>query len=181
MRLKSVLTPLIGVVMLLVAATPVAADTSMSHTGVVGPHRLVDTSSRPGMTCEMSQLPSGYWTMHAVSVRPPRMRGTRDGQRVAWRFTIQRSATGPWNWQTYYRSPLQYGTADVHTPAAFYGMSAWVSGSGFYWHRVRVKMFWYRANGTLVGTAKHAVDYYREGATGNVYEAPCGYDLTQPE
>jgi len=177
---KSRLAVISAVLVALVAAAPVAADTSIREVGTVGPHRLIDTIDRPGMACQMSQLPSGYWIMDGISVKPPRMRGTRDSQRVAWQFIVERSATGPWNWEVVYRSPRQNATADIHTRARFSKMSVEVSGSEFYWYRVRVKMFWYGPAG-LEGKATHGVDYYREGATGNVYGAPCGYDTSEPK
>lgn len=177
---RSLLIPVVTLLTVLITAAPVAADTPLKDKGVVGAHLLVDTPDRPGMTCQMTQLPSNYWIMDGISVRPPRVHGTRAGQRVAWRFAVERSATGPWDWRPIYQSRRQFGTASVHTPASFRRMSVDVSGSGFYWFRVRVKMLWYAPDGTLEGKAVHAVDYYKEGASGNTYGAPCGYDLSQP-
>jgi hypothetical protein len=178
---RSLLIPVVSLLTVLIAAAPVAADTPLKHQGVVGAHHLVDTPNRPGMVCKMTELPSGWWIMDGISVRPPQVFGTRADQRVAWRFAVQRSATGPWNWKTIYQSRRQFGTASVHTPASFRRMSMDVSGEDFYWFRVRVKMFWYAPDRTIEGKAVHAIDYYREASTGNTYSAPCGYHLSQPK
>jgi hypothetical protein len=178
---RSFLVPVISVLAVLIAAAPVAADSPLGHSGVVGGHALVDSQARAGMVCEMTELPSGYWIMDGISVRPPQILGTRDGQMVAWRFIVERSPVGLWNWSVIYQSRRQFGTASIHTPASFRRMSMNVRGTDFYWFRVRVKMLWYAADGLLEGKAVHAVAYYAEGGTGNVYQGPCGYWLSQPE
>jgi hypothetical protein len=188
---KSLFLVLPSVLAVLMSASPVLADTPVTHTGNVGPHRLIDNTDRAGMTCRLEQVVEpepggggGWWMLDRISVRPPRMRGTRANQLVAWRFIVQRGKIGtgvgvPPEWKVTYRSPRQYATAGVHSPASFSRMKVPVrvpkphAGGDSYAYRVKVKMFWYRANGTLQGTASHRVDYAREIPPDDVFAAPC--------
>ena len=171
----------VGAMALFVGVGPALADTAIRHTGKVGPHRLIDSMQKPGMTCVLAQSESptnenpggGWWTLKNISVRPPLMRGTRDYQRVAWRFIVERGFIGTGipvdpEWKVTYRSPRQFGIAHVHVPADFTRMSVGVKvpgphpGGDGYEYRVKVKMFWYRPNGSVQGKAVHAPDYHRE-------------------
>jgi hypothetical protein len=103
------------------------------------------------------------------------MRGTRNNQLVAWRFIVERSGTGPWNFQVTYRSPNQWGTAHTDSPALFSRMSVPVNvpdGDTFF-YRVKVKMFWYRRDGSIQGTGVHRVDYNRSTPPDAAFEGPC--------
>lgn len=172
---------------LLLAAGPAAADTPSSHSGNVGPHRLVDSWAKPGMTCRLAQVEPMWWMLDRISVRPPMVRGTRDDQRVAWRFIVQRSPIAGWpetvgrpyDWKVTYRSPRQFGTGHVHSPAKLSRMAVPVVVPGphahgdTYAYRVKVRMFWYRANGTLQGKATHLVDYTWQSPPDDAFVAPC--------
>ena len=72
-------------------------------------------------------------------------------------------------WTTTYRSPIQKATAYSDVKASFDSMSVPVRVPADSWddpyiYRVRVKMFWYRSDGSVQGTAKHGVHYYGGGA-----------------
>lgn len=173
---RQLLAVIAAIAGLLVGVSPVFADTSLGETGTVGGHFLVDTSTQPGMVCQLKEDSTGYWHMKGIVVKPPVVYGSRDAQTVAWRLVVQRSGLGPWNWQKFYSSPRQLGVASVHSPADFTRIRVAVREDGFWWYRVRVKMFWYDDEGNVVGQSTHAVDYYKESPSGNVFGTPCGYD-----
>jgi hypothetical protein len=181
-----------GVIAVLMAVSPAAADTPLAHTGNVGPHRLIDTWSKPGMACHLSQVAFNWWMLDRISVRPPKMRGTRDHQPVAWRFFVERSPIGtevaiPYDWKVTFRSPRQSAVAHVHTPARFSRMDTPITvpkphaHGDVYAYRVKVRMIWYRANGTVQGRATHLVDLRRQTAINDpdgqvddaTFPAPC--------
>ena len=192
---RSLLVVLSGVVVLLTGASPAFADTEISDSWTgdrgIAPHRLVDSSAKAGMTVHYSQTAFGtdeypgreWWTVDQISVRPPKMRGIRDHQLVAWRFIVERGkiGTGAWappDWKVTYRSPRQWSMAYVDYPAVFSKMSVPVAVPGAHsagdsWaYRVKVKMLWYRRDGAIQATALHGVDYYRTHFSDYVFEAP---------
>jgi hypothetical protein len=181
---KAWFVALSSVFVLLLAVGPAMADTPLSHSGKVGPHRLVDNWNKPGMNCRFAQVEPKWWMLDRISVRPPKMRGTRDNQRVAWRFFVERTPIGtgtaiPADWKVTYRSPRQFGTAHVHTPASFSRMGVPVevpaahAHGDTYAYRVKVRMLWYRANGALQGKATHIVDFTWQSPPDDVFTAPC--------
>lgn len=160
------------------AAGPVAADTDFGHKGQVGPHSLRDTYSDGGAKCvyEVTFEDQGArWVRLAkVAVYPPRIRAISAKQKVGWRFIVLRSQDqGPWG--ATYRSPIQKATAYSDAKAKFSPMGIKVivpppstQFSNRHLYRVVVKMFWFRADGSQQGSAKHLVDFYREKDNGEV-------------
>ena len=168
MTIRTLSVVLAGLVAMLIAASPVAADTELGHSGQVGQHSLRDTDvEHPGVACRSKTVasgPRGYERLlKRIEVRPPRMRSVGSHQRVGWRFIVQRSPDQQ-VWKTTYRSPVQRATAYSGVNASFASMDVAVAvpedsyNDPFY--RVRVTMFWYGADGTVTGSAKHAVDFY---------------------
>ncbi len=154
---------------LVLAAGPVAADTEIGHRGQVARHSLRDGDHlHPGATCRYVLVASGErgseWLLKRIEVLPPRMRSAGSQQRVGWRFIVQRSADQEL-WTTTYRSPVQKATAHSGTNAAFrpMGVSVGVPAGSYNGpsYRVHVKMFWYGSHGSVLGTARHGVDYYK--------------------
>jgi hypothetical protein len=155
---------------LVIGVGPVAADTEIGHEGLVGLHSLRDTDlEHSGVICQTETVlsgPRGYERiLKRIKVRPPRMRSVGSQQRVGWRFTVQRLRE--WSdegWKTTYRSPVQKATAYSTVKASFDPMDVAVAvpadayNDTFY--RVRVTMFWYGADGSVSGSAKHWVDFY---------------------
>ena len=188
---RSLSVVLSGVVMLLVGASPVFADSEIrdSWSGEIAWHRLVDGPAKAGMTVHYGQTAFGteeqpgreWWTVDEISVRPPKMRGIRDNQLVAWRFIVERGkiGTGVWvppDWKVTYRSPSQRSRAYADYPAVFSKMSVPVvvpgahSGGDSWAYRVKVKMFWYRRDGTIQATALHGIDYFSTTSSDYVFE-----------
>jgi hypothetical protein len=152
---------------------PVAAQTEVGHTGVVGFHALKDSENRPGATCTYTERNGSYYwqgDLTRISVRPPRMRAATGNQLVGWRFVIQRrSWDGDFGaWKNKYFSPLQWDTTDTTHDASFTWMGTDIDvptsnpdASPEYLYRVRVKMFWKNSAGDVTGKAVHEVDWYR--------------------
>jgi hypothetical protein len=160
------------------AVAPVAADTELGHKGTVGQHSLRDTSSKGGVKCVFRTLSESniHWEggLARIDVRPPKMKAVSGRQTVGWRFIVQRSKDhGPW--KVTYRSPIQKAKATTTTLASFSKMSIKVNvpaasrHENRHFYRVNVKMFWYRSNGTVQGTARHRVDWYQDVIKGLTY------------
>jgi hypothetical protein len=157
---------------------PVLADTEQGHTGTVGFHQLRDNSTYGASLCGYTGTgspPSGYsyeGELDTLAVRPPKVRAISGSQKVGWRFTVQRRSedelSAMWfSWVDRYRSPIQRKVTNSTTNAAFTWMDVDVNvpTSSFeatprYQYRVLVKMFWFRADGSIQGTATHRVDWY---------------------
>jgi len=165
---------LIGLLLAILAVTPVAADTELGHDGQVGQHSLRDTHEMPGATCNYKGVdpsPGGYsyeGKLKSVAVRPPRVRAYSGTQLVGWRFLLQRTAddSSPGPWTTVYKSGVQTDYANTSQNASFSGKmtSVTVASSGFddppyHLYRVVVVMIWYDSHGQS-GKAKHEVDHY---------------------
>jgi hypothetical protein len=155
---------------LAIGVGPVAADTELGHSGQVGRHSLRDTDiEHSGVICQAETVvsgPSGYERiLKRIEVRPPRMRSTGSPQRVGWRFIVQRSPEFDEPvWTTTYKSPIQKAIAYSDVNASFTAMGVPVAvpadsyNNPFY--RVRVRMFWYRADDSVSGSARHGVNFY---------------------
>jgi hypothetical protein len=158
-----------------VGAGPVLADLEQGHTGTVGFHELRDTSTA-GAVCRYEEIkpsPSGVdyeAELKWIDVRPPKIRAISGQQRVGWRFIIERrdfdGTLGPW--VVKYKSAVQRDVTTSTKNASFAMMGVRVNVpannsdeppfSGF---RVHVKMFWYHADGSIQGSAKHLVERYK--------------------
>lgn len=152
----------------------VSADAELGHTGQVGQHSLRDDAAHPGAWCTYEEVPpppDEDWAgkLTYIEVRKPRVNAISGTQRVGWRFIVQRTElvapSAPW--VTTYKSPVQRANATVTTIAPFTNMGIKVNlpadssaEDPGYTYRVRVKMFWYRDDGTTKGTAVHQVEEY---------------------
>lgn len=154
----------------LAAGQPVVADTPLGHTGTVGAHSLTDTSSTPGTRCDYKFSSGlGLGKLKSMTVKPPNMSPVRTKQIVGWQFTIQRrfvgSSTGPW--KQVYHSITQTTSIGGGDSGGFTSMTAPISlpanegATGEHFYRVIVKMFWYHADSSVMGTARNRVDFYR--------------------
>jgi hypothetical protein len=154
----------------LAVGQPALADTELGHTGTVGAHSLTDTSSQPGAKCHYNfNSGLGLGKLKTIEVRPPNMSPVRTKQVVGWQFTIQRrfvgSSTGPW--KQVYRSVTQTTSIGGGDSGGFTSMTAPISlpsnegANGEHFYRVIVKMIWYHADSSVMGTARHRVDFYR--------------------
>jgi hypothetical protein len=175
---KSLFVALTSVVAFSVAAGPVAADFELGHKGKVGPHSTVDSIEAASVRCNYKTVaekdyPDEYYLWRGkltrLEVIPPKVRSVIGTQRVGWRFIVQRALnpelTFSDSWKTTYRSAVQTATATETKRARFTPMYVPVdvpraSADRSYGYRIVVKMFWYRADGSVQGTARHLLSYY---------------------
>jgi hypothetical protein len=161
-----------------VAVGPVLADKEKGHTGTVGFHALRDSETKAGATCRYKGIypsPGGFsyeGKLKYIQVRPPKVRAISGTQVVGWRFIVQRQTIhlDPVSydpWVATYRSSIQKDTTNSSTNASFsrMGVDVHVPSSGEYddpnyIYRVLVKMYWYAADGSIMGTATHLVEWY---------------------
>ena len=157
------------------ATAPVVADTPIQEIGQVGDHQLVDTSTRPGATCEYTRAPTTVSTTREHSSEftydLPGMKAAEGSQEVGWRFLIYRrwrdnASVGLWELR--YRSARQVAVGTIDRNAQFTWMSVPVAvpqdgqGPGLaYDYLVHVRMVWYDADGSVSGRSLHEVDGYR--------------------
>jgi hypothetical protein len=140
----------------------------------IGRYRIIDTLDRPGMTCHLAQSRVGdgtvtdWWTLDRISVRPPRVFGVGDNDRVGWRFSVQRrilplSGEPGGKWRTTHRSYTQFARASAETYAPFtrQEVAVAVPEERSWSYRVKVKMFWYNRDG-LWGSAARHIDYFHQ-------------------
>jgi hypothetical protein len=193
-----VLAVAVAVLAVLLAAGPVFADIELGHRGHVGWHKLIDTEERAGASCIYKTLieePSGdselttYWEgrLKWVAVRPPKVRAILGRQTVGWRFIVQRARPGTPTvdsaaWKTTYRSPIQKARATDEQPAAFTSMGVAIRvpessrTENNHIYRVIVKMFWFRSDGSVQGSARHLVSWYGlviRGSTQRTWTPSC--------
>lgn len=167
---------LAALVVAVLAISPVLADEELAHTGTVGFHALRDAASAGGAICRYKRInpsPGGYSyeaKLKWIDVRPPKVRAISGSQEVGWRFMVERvRQVANDTWVLRYTSPIQRDVTNVSTNAEFTlrGINVVLSTTSAdddpqYLYRVKVKMFWYRANGTVQGTATHLVSNYRQ-------------------
>lgn len=154
-------------------ALPVSASSQGAATGTVGQHSYTDTASRPGaIGLYKYNSEDGFGWLKRFYVNPPKMRAVAgmNAQTVGWRYNVQRKICGIGgcgNWTVTYRSPeFTAITDDAHSPAwgqdsvrvrVPCGHGCADAGAVY---RINIKMMWHRANGSVMGTAKHRIYYY---------------------
>ena len=142
-----------------------------SHTGTVGSHSLRDSTTAPGDTCKYREITDppyeSVYVLKRITVAPPRVRAISGTQKVGWKFTVQRkesfegASTG---WLETYSSPIQTAMTNSAHDAAFTSKTVSVIGAHtdtLLRYRVLVTMLWYRANGSIQGTAIQQVHWYK--------------------
>lgn len=174
---RTLISTISALVFATLAISPALADRELGHTGTVGFHTLRDSSSKGGAICQYKGIypsPGGYsyeGKLKWIDVRPPKVRAIAGVQKVGWRFMVERqrlaNSVGPWVLR--YTSRIQTDMTNSNTNASFSmkGINVVVPTSGAddspeYLYRVKVKMFWYKPNGSVQGTATHLVENYRQ-------------------
>jgi hypothetical protein len=171
----AVLLAMLSVVAL---AGPAAADFEWGETGRTGPHTLIDSMSESSVRCNYATTsiepqPEDTFIFRGkldrLDVRPPQVWSVRGTQKVGWRFMVERvrnpRSTFDDPWRETYRSAIQTATATEASSAAFTPMyvpvevprGTLVRNHGY---RVMIKMFWYRADGSVQGTSQHLLSYF---------------------
>lgn len=157
-------------------AQPVAAYKDLKHTGTVGYHSLLDTAAQPAADCRYEYVGDQTYELDQIIVWPPNVRAVpgQGVQQVGFNFTVQRQTfyfpdqLGPWqnrytsrvfkaNTNSSNLANLPSGSVDVVVPDR--------PGES-YTYRVLIKVFWYRANGSVMGTALMRPQRYATDSTG---------------
>ncbi len=178
LRLARIAILTISAITALAAAQPALAYTELGTTGTVGQHSLLDTHGTPGGACKYKFSSfQGAWKLKKIYVEPPLVRAVpgQGTERVGWKFKVQRQIYSiflphPLPWKTRYTSPIFTAYTNSSTDAAFSEASVKVKvpfGYGedaFAAYRVIVKIYWYKPNGHILGTATERVGWYENFA-----------------
>jgi hypothetical protein len=171
---------------LTLSAGPVMADTELGHTGKVGDHYLNDVSGYTGVICHYDE---DNTHLTSFEVRQPniwaRNRTThRDSQKVGWRILIKRQMYGSSAWKTFFKSSIKKATA-YDDQSAYFPIRTLTPqmphepiGEPSHWMAV-IKMYWFAADGSVAGTARHRVDVYKLDNGSSTTEAPYCNSLFQ--
>lgn len=177
-RVGRALSVAIGAV-LLISGT-VNADTT---TGQTGHFMFTDAMATPGAKCTYNIASNDEAWLHKFTVKPPSLwwpdtsssSNTEHG-RVGWRFVVQyNSGSG---WLDAKQSPVQKATAYEDsqnlygngTKAPLTKMSVTINAHNYPYSnwQVLVKGYWYKPNGSVLGSATHTVAWYRTVAGSSV-------------
>jgi hypothetical protein len=175
--------PLGGAVVLAISAALSLGQIALADGvhGQTGDYLFTDDSAHAGAVCHQANSashPETYW-LTGITVKPPSAwwpdtDSSNNNQHgtVGWRFTVQNDG-GNSNWHDVYQSSYQKKTAyeDSQSPynttngtkAAFTKRSVSLNGHNYsgssYW-RVKVRINWYRKDGSVLGWTNHTVYYY---------------------
>jgi hypothetical protein len=147
--------------------------------GQTGDHLYTDDSAHVGAVCHQSNSTSSpdIYYLSSIAVVPPNAWWPdRDGDNnkehgtVGWRITVQNDG-GNSSWhdvlQTGYQKKTAYEDSQApysnSTKAPFTKRTVSLNGhkySGSSYFRVKVRVNWYRKDGSLMGWSNHTVGYY---------------------
>lgn len=187
MKRRFILALVVASVGALAASASAAAYQHLGTTGNTGTHSLTDTRARPGATSLYRYSEDKFsWILRHIDVRPPNAEATlleRSGdQQVGWSFTVERRlrclCDEQGTWEHRYTSPIQKRITDADHNADFTPMGVRVFVPGFsgdppentYYYRVTVNVFWFRDNGTVSGTARMRVEWFKSLMDGDHVE-----------
>lgn len=149
-------------------AGPALADNDIFTKGTVGEHHLRDTPENGGVVCRFTSDASPYH-LTSFKFRPPVVyaidfNSKRNKGLVGWRVYLDRydPAQPEEGAQIFFRSGLQLATAYDDKPAPFRARTFALDlpqDDGVY--RAFVKMFWYRADGSVKGASVHVISQYK--------------------
>ncbi len=154
------------------AVGPVGAYSNVTETGMVGQWSFNDTSGTPGATCSYGpEYPPDYAGFRWMKVRPPvvfaadRDSNKIDHKRVKWFWKLQRAHYPMNDWKTIATSAVQSATAYDNQAAHFSALriNHNVGNPDFsdVVFRAFVVIKWVKADGSVEGTAKATIDYYK--------------------
>jgi hypothetical protein len=109
--------------------------------------------------------PSYNFRIKKIVVTPPQLYAKSGTQKVGWRFVVTRStSSGADPWTVTYRSPTEKASATTSQPASFTTESVDVQIPNVenvttVRYHVTLKLFWYRANGTVQSQTTYVMPY----------------------
>ncbi len=175
--LRRRLIPLVAIALAVLSVSPVLADTEVARTGDVGRFYVWEgVPWQNGVYCRYNMNKHNrlnYIGVSAPGVFARDITGGEDTQTVGWRVIVKRQKPGETALTTFYRSDTQQAVATDVTPTLFVPpASGYERGfNGFrlsvplepgegsrYW--IFVRIFWYRADGTVEGSVTHRLDEY---------------------
>jgi hypothetical protein len=158
----------------------VAADNT---TGQTGHYVFNDSSSKTGANCNYASIGNNTWRITSISARPPSVwwpntssNSNTEHGRVGWVVTVKHKHPSATTWTVVKASSVQKKTAYEDHPAydsadkapftritvSFNGASYPATEQFF----ITVKVYWYKSNGSVLGTAFHQNVYYSQVAGG---------------
>ncbi len=157
----------------IVTTQPVYADTVLGHKGKIGAWSLTDTSSDPGAIGKYRYYNSdGFGWLKRFYVNPPNMRAVagKSSQTVGWLFIVERKVCGFGgceHWNVRYTSPEMTAVTDDAHDALFGQATVRVrvpcghlcADAGAI-YRIKVKMIWHRADGSVQGNVRDRIYWY---------------------
>jgi len=182
--MNRVLALTLGLLAALALATPAAAATVRTDTGVHGDWTVTDLAQlgSTGATCGYGpEFPPDYAYFRWMKARAPIVFATdshpaqEDSQRVSWQFKIQRLNGTNTPWITVATSSLQHAKAFDDKQAPFTDMKVYWKGENATSNqfsqilRVLVTIRWYKPSGAVAGLVRYSVDHYTIKAFGSTY------------
>ena len=143
------------------------ADTSLTETGITGPHHLGETSAvGSGAHCEYGTAAGRLDQVKAarpfVKAHDDHPGNGNDPQKVGWRAIFQAQTTT--GWDTVFVGHKQWAVANDNAFAVFPSTyQTWTADGPGFVIRVLIEMSWYSRTvpSTVVGTSRHRVDFYQ--------------------
>ena len=152
--------------------------------GNVGTYALTDTEANNGARCIFGNIDVDQHLV-AIRVRKPtayaidRTSGP-DKRMLGWRFYVEEWQPGSSSWSVVFKTDVQRASA-TDTHAAGFGSRIYRLGfTPTSWYRIRVRVLWYKLDGTQDGHVDVWVDWYRNDTPFSDYsvEDPCYYFFT---
>ena len=109
--------------------------------------------------------PAFDWRIKKIAVTPPVLYAKSGTQTVGWRFVVTRSMSfGGDPWKVTYTSPIQKASATTSHAAPFTAKSVDVAippveNVVSVWYHVTLKLYWYKANGSVQSQASYVMPY----------------------
>ena len=161
-----------ALVVVALAVSPVLAETEKGHHGLVGDHKLNESSDLRVICGYDATGLIDVLEIHPVSIWSRDTTAGRDKQKVGWQFIVQRQRPGQSRWRTFWTSSISKAPAWNDQTASFptrQTNTLFPNDNSRY--RVWSKMLWYR-HGAVEGTAVHQYDYYQEHRDGPPAQLP---------
>lgn len=192
MRSRLMLGPVAAVLMTIALSGVAAAD---SVTGQHGNYIFVDghSQSTTGASCKYTDVGNFTYDIYKMVARAPQVwwpntdsGNTTQHGRVGWKFSIYHKTPAALTWTLLKSSSVQKKTAyedqlapySLATKAPFTNLSLSITAGNFpatELFMARVKVLWYRPDGTVKGSVTHDVQEYKwmSGTTLQGFNSNC--------